>query len=262
MSDLVSIIIPHYETRDLVTLCLRSLRQWTRHPIEVIVVDNDSRDDSLEYLRSVRWIRLIERGSAVSGNGTKAHREAMDVGMAAAKGNFLLSLHTDTIVKEPSWLEYLLSRIRTTEKTAAVGTWKLETISPWKRAGKALADPILDLGRRAFGTAAVRSPLYFRSHCALYRMDALSRHGLKFDAPSGAAGEAIYRGLVENGYNVVWLPEPELMKVMDHLSHATAYLTVPGMARTFQGRRHAARIARYFRRPHVRQILQDSFLDR
>ena len=190
--DLVSIVIPHYQTRELVTLCLRSLRYYTSLPMEVIVVDNNSRDDSIDYLRAVRWIRLIERVSSVSLHGSKAHREAMDIGIAAAKGTYLLSLHTDTIVKDPAWLDFLLREIRSTESTAAVGSWKLEIVSPLKRAGKLITDLI----RRV----PIRQPRYFRSHCALYRMDALIRHGLRFDSvEQTTAGEAIYRGLVENG---------------------------------------------------------------
>ena len=33
----------------------------TKIPIEVIVVDNGSEDESLDYLRGLKWIQLIER---------------------------------------------------------------------------------------------------------------------------------------------------------------------------------------------------------
>ena len=58
----VTIIIPNYKTPDLTRFCLRSLRLHSDPArVKVIVVDNDSRDDSVEYLRGVQWIDLIER---------------------------------------------------------------------------------------------------------------------------------------------------------------------------------------------------------
>lgn len=34
--------------------CLRSIRKFTDYPYEVLVIDNDSQDDSLRYLKSLR----------------------------------------------------------------------------------------------------------------------------------------------------------------------------------------------------------------
>ncbi len=52
MSDLVkgkaTICIVNYRTLDFTRLALRCIRKYTKHPYEVIVVDNDSRDDSLD----------------------------------------------------------------------------------------------------------------------------------------------------------------------------------------------------------------------
>jgi len=261
-SDLVSIVIPHFRTRELVKLCLRSLRHYTTLPVEVIVVDNHSGDDSVDYLRSVRWIRLIERDSSVHPDGSLAHREAMDIGLAAAKGAYLLSFHTDTIVKDPAWLPYLLREIRTTEKTAAVGSWKLEIASPLKQAGKMITDPVADFFRRATGRTVVREARFFRSHCALYRMDALTRHGLRFNPPEQTtAGEAVYRGLVEHGYDVRWLSETALMRYIDHLNHATGLLTMPEKGTSLKGRKKMKRLVRYFDQPRVRAFLQSADLD-
>ncbi len=58
----ISICIPHWQAQLYMTLCLRSIRKHSAHyDLEVIVVDNGSRDGSLDYLRSLPWIRLIER---------------------------------------------------------------------------------------------------------------------------------------------------------------------------------------------------------
>jgi hypothetical protein len=61
---------------------LRSIRRFTRDvPYEVIVVDNGSKDDSLEYLRSLKWIRLIERGDSTPEIGCWRWRRRSDFGI-------------------------------------------------------------------------------------------------------------------------------------------------------------------------------------
>ena len=59
----VSVIIPTYNYGQFVTEAVESVLAQTFTDYEVIVVDNHSADASLEYLRRVGWIRLIERGS-------------------------------------------------------------------------------------------------------------------------------------------------------------------------------------------------------
>ena len=59
---MLTILLPNYKTPELTRLCLRSLRKYTDcSRIKVIAVDNASGDESLDYLRSLSWIRLIER---------------------------------------------------------------------------------------------------------------------------------------------------------------------------------------------------------
>ena len=61
-TPILSILIINYKTPDLTKLCLRLLRKHTDlSKVKIIVVDNDSADESLEYLRKLSWITLIER---------------------------------------------------------------------------------------------------------------------------------------------------------------------------------------------------------
>ena len=64
-----AICIVNYKTADFTRLCLRSIRKFTRYPYETIVVDNDSQDESLDYLKCLNWIRLIERQPAATKQG-------------------------------------------------------------------------------------------------------------------------------------------------------------------------------------------------
>ncbi|HUU30715.1 MAG TPA: glycosyltransferase, partial [Phycisphaerae bacterium] len=138
--DLASIVIPHYQTETLVRLCLRAIRRFTDSPFETIVVDNHSQDGSLEYLRRVGWIRLIERSGETEHEAVYAHASAMDLGTAAARGRWLVSLHTDTIVRREGWLRDLVARLEANPRAAALSSGKLETDPPWYRALKRLGD--------------------------------------------------------------------------------------------------------------------------
>lgn len=59
-----SLVLVNYKTPDITRMCLELLRQHVQaQRIPVWVVDNDSADASLDYLRSLDWINLIERPS-------------------------------------------------------------------------------------------------------------------------------------------------------------------------------------------------------
>ena len=49
---LVSIIIPVYNRREEISACLKSLATITHQPLEIIVVDDCSQDDTVKYLQS------------------------------------------------------------------------------------------------------------------------------------------------------------------------------------------------------------------
>ena len=165
MNPLVSIIIPHYQTPELAKLCLRSIRQFTHEiPYEVIVVDNASQgEDSLAYLRSVEWIRLIERPSGIA-KGSVAHREGVTIGFEAARAPFVLTIHTDTIPIRADWLSYHLNPLLNDERIAAIGTDKLVLRTPvqeWLRRGE---DALMWWKR--FRPVRLRNQgPYIRSHC-------------------------------------------------------------------------------------------------
>ncbi len=107
---LLSIITLNYKKPDLTLVCLESLnaqfdQELKDAEIEVIVVDNDSQDDSVEKLqnaikkadyKNVRLIANNENGGFAKGN---------NAGAKSAKGDFLLFLNNDTVVKDRGLLE-------------------------------------------------------------------------------------------------------------------------------------------------------------
>ena len=83
-----TICLVNYKTLDLTRLCLRSVRKLTKYPYEVIVIDNNSRDDSLEYLRRLKRIRLIERQDSKNSDVGYAHAAGLDLGLANCNTEF------------------------------------------------------------------------------------------------------------------------------------------------------------------------------
>lgn len=231
----VTICMPHWQVKELITLSLRAIRKYsTAVPYEVIVVDNGSRDDSLDYLRSLPWVRLIERGTDIPENWVMAFITALDIGLANSRGEYFVIMHTDTIVKHPQWLERLMAPLEADPACAASGAWKLE-----------LRHPILEFTKNATDTKRARlwlrrtflrdrnarqlpRELCPRDYCAMYRAEPIRRLGLRFDCchrfPRYTTGEQMYYQLKENGYRAEVIPTAEMMQYMIHLGHATAGL--------------------------------------
>jgi len=266
---LASIVIPHYQTAELAILCLRAIRRLTDHPYEAIVVDNHSEDGSLEALRRVAWIRLIERGAETESNPVLAHAAAMDIGMAAARGRWLVSFHTDTIVRKPGWLDALVGRLEANPRAAAIGADKLDTDPAWYRGMKRLGNmrPLKAFFRRLAGLPPnpryAPGPWYPRSFCAVYRLDLVRQFGLNWQPdPRHATGELLYRGLVGAGCEGIRLTSDEMHAYVEHVAHATAYLGRGGVRHWRGNAKARAALRRVMESDLARELLSDDSLDR
>jgi hypothetical protein len=271
----VSLCIPHWQVRELATVCLRAIRRFTRSvPIEVIVVDNGSRDDSLEYLRGLKWIRLIERGEQTPEQWVRAFMTALDIGFEHSRGEYFVIMHTDTLIQRPDWLEYLLGPLEKDPKCAASGSWKLEPSRPLYDLVKKATDfkkLTLWLRYRLLGDAKAYRPtkeLCPRDYCALYRSEPIRRFGMKFAATGpqfrATAAERMYVQLKEQGYHAHVFEPAEMMRYMEHLAHATAGLR-PDQRRLHHGRSQRKcerKLRRFFEMPLVRELAGDVSLDR
>lgn len=107
-----TLCVVNYRTLDFTRLCLRSIRKFTHYPHRIIVVDNDSKDESVEYLRSLDWIDLIERKGCDDGNGGTAHGRAIDAAFEQCDSEYFVSMHSDTFVQRDGWLGILADNSR------------------------------------------------------------------------------------------------------------------------------------------------------
>ncbi|MFO8014947.1 MAG: glycosyltransferase [Phycisphaerae bacterium] len=267
--DLASIVIPHYRTPDLARLCLRAIRRLTDHPYEVIVVDNHSDDGSAEALDEIAWIRLIRRGPETEAEAVYAHAAAMDLGTRQARGRWLVSLHTDTIVRREGWLGDLVGRLKAAANAAALGSGKLDPDPGWYRAMKRLWDThrmkaaLRRLLRLPPDPRLEPAPWYPRSYCAVYDLEAVRDLGLSWQpAPGHPTGDLLYRGLVEAGYDAVRLPPQVMQQYVEHVAHATALLGRDGLGHWRGNAKVRRALARVMGSDLARQLLADDSLDR
>jgi len=91
-APLVSIIVPCYNGRDYVSDAIRSALGQTYSPIEVIVVDDGSTDDSLEVIRAfgdrVKCLPMPHRGGGAARNA----------GLEASRGDLIQFLDADDLL--------------------------------------------------------------------------------------------------------------------------------------------------------------------
>jgi len=101
---MISVIIVNYNRKDLLRHCLDSLRGQSFKDLEIIVVDNASKDDSAEMAAThYPEVKLIRNTSNL------LFCKAQNQGIDASKGDFILCLNNDVILDEDYLKEALFS---------------------------------------------------------------------------------------------------------------------------------------------------------
>jgi GT2 family glycosyltransferase len=104
-TTLITIVIPNWNGRRFLGDCLGAIRSQTYPHIETIVVDNGSRDGSIELIRDeYPEVRLVTFDTNVG------FSPAVNAGIKAATGRYIALLNNDTKV-EPRWVEELVKAL-------------------------------------------------------------------------------------------------------------------------------------------------------
>lgn len=259
----------------MMAICLRSIRKHSqKYNLEVIVVDNASRDGSLDYLRSLSWIRLIERPDQGLATWPMNIFTSWDVGIRATQGDFFVCLHTDVFVKRDDWLDPLLREISVSPNVAASGAWKLALENPLyafqKRVvGSAVAGVKRLFGRRA--RSSFREGHYPRDYCAMYRTSVLVDENLSFcpeveltNENYNAAltgGIQIARRLWSRGYETRMIPVWEMAQKIAHVAHGTAAAGQKPLHHRIAQRKVERRARALLAESWVEQLRRDTLLD-
>jgi len=100
MSQLVSIVIPVYNRKDHIRQCLQSCIEQTYRPLEIIVVDDGSEDDSGKVVQE-----FFEQNRSVTGitmsyfyQKNKGAPAARNLGISKATGSFIRFFDSDDLL--------------------------------------------------------------------------------------------------------------------------------------------------------------------
>lgn len=95
----VSVIIPAYNEAACLGVCLEALASQNVPPYEVIVVDNNSTDNTVAVAQKHRFVRVIHEP-------TQGRVFARNAGFAAAQGDVLARLDADAVVPA-TWIAWI-----------------------------------------------------------------------------------------------------------------------------------------------------------
>lgn len=109
---LASIIIPNYNGKHFLDECLRSLQDQTFNNFEIILVDDGSSDDSIEFVKS-----RFPKVKIIINKKNLGFSKTCNRGIKSAKGKYIILLNNDTGV-DKKWLEKLVSAA---EENSSIG---------------------------------------------------------------------------------------------------------------------------------------------
>ena len=117
MTNLVSVIIPSYNHEKYVLEAVNSVLNQSYSEIELIVIDDGSKDQSVEYLKQIKDSRF----QLVVQENQGAH-VAINRGLGMASGEFLAILNSDDIYY-PNRIKQIMAEFQKDEKLDLVSSW-------------------------------------------------------------------------------------------------------------------------------------------
>jgi hypothetical protein len=265
---LVTILVPNYKTLEITKICMRLIRKFTDlNVVDVIVIDNNSNDASLDYLKTLKWITLLERKATEAETPAASHSNALDFALDKVKTPYVLSIHTDTFVKDKAWIQFLLAPFADNKNLAGVGSWKLESKSQWRIWGVEFEQYCKYLLHRFFNYKHYNKDRldmnahYLRSHCAMYKTDVIRALKTRFGDGGATAGKVMHSKMLAANYDMLFIESAKLGKYIDHLNHATLVLNPDLGSKSSSIREGKKRIKKKLRGIDASAILDDISLD-
>ena len=109
----LTIVIPAYNEQSYLTACLDSIAEQTVLPAEVIVVDNNSTDQTLQIAKEYPFVKILrEKKQGVFYAARK--------GFNVAKSDLIGRIDADTILP-PNWVETVLDLLKDNQVAAVTG---------------------------------------------------------------------------------------------------------------------------------------------
>lgn len=114
-NPLISVVIPNWNGKKFLAGCLDSLKTQTYEPIEVVIVDNGSKDGSVEYLQeNYPYVKLVTFPV------NTGFSPAVNAGIKASTGEMVALLNNDTVV-DPNWMAELIKAMQEHPEAGSAG---------------------------------------------------------------------------------------------------------------------------------------------
>lgn len=121
----VSVVIPVYNESTTIVACLEALLRQTTKPYEIIVIDNNSTDDTIKKAARYPEVTIIKEKRAGS-------TYARFAGFHHAHGDIIGSIDADTIVS-PNWVQSIAQSFDDHHTVGIVGATGIRELSPKNR---------------------------------------------------------------------------------------------------------------------------------
>ncbi|WP_166367172.1 glycosyltransferase [Pseudomonas akapageensis] len=224
-----SIVLVNYKSHALTKTCLDLLYEGLIGTgVPVFIVDNNSGDASIEYLRTLKWINLIERKSALPEAGNIAHGRALDLALEQVETEYVFLLHTDTFIHDASVFRMMLDQCDGPREVAAVGC--LEQLdrgvarSTWRLASRFFKHytrrSLLALGFNARAPKPYKE-VHLKSFCTLWNARLIKKHGLHFQMDGDNPGYALQDRMTALNYPIKLISPRKIFRYLDHIQSGT-----------------------------------------
>lgn len=224
-----SIALVNYKTPEVTAICLELLKKAINVlKVPVYVVDNDSNDESLAHLKSLDWIHLIERKASAPEVGFMAHGRALDLALEQVKTDYLLIMHTDTLIYKPAIIDILLEKISANDFIAAVGCLEQVNRPIYATVWRVLLRSIKYYTRKVkvvFGIKT-REPrlfyeVYLKSFCTIWNAKIIKENAMSFAMVERIPGYEMQDLLPKLGYEFIAIPPVQMFIYLDHIEAGT-----------------------------------------
>ena len=197
-STMISVVIPAYNESDNIQTCIDSLKAQSlpQKSYEIIVVDNNSTDNTLELIKKLGVIHTVEY--------KKGPAPAKNAGISLTKGNIIAFIDGDCVATK-DWLKNIVSGFEISNVGCVAGSIKAmedDNLSP-------LEHFLIKKGHLSQAQHIENSFLPFAATAnAAYRKEVFDKVGL-FDEELliGEDADLSWRMQLHTAYKVKYIPE-------------------------------------------------------
>ena len=118
---MVSIVIPSFNTKDVLVSCVKSIIGEGELEKEIIVVDNASSDGSVTAIKKLKKEHQNYRLTIIENKINLGFAKAVNLGIKASKGDYIFLLNSDTLVKKDS-INKILNFAKDYKEVGVVGS--------------------------------------------------------------------------------------------------------------------------------------------